>query len=357
MCRTVVNVTGDAVCAVVVASTEGQLAVDARGSQQCVREKNGSGRPSRKVVGAVLRMCMTMNTYVATWCSVTKRRAAFLMVLAVAILAQSVPGRACFSIVVGKNASADGCVLVGHNEDDGAPQIVNHHKVLRKTYPAGAMVTLQTGGSLEQVPQTWACIWSEMPGMPFSDSYVNEWGVTVCSDNCPSREDRPELTDGGIGWDLRRLVAQRAKTAREGVLLAGQLVERFGYVDSGRTYIIADPNEGWLFCVVNGKHWLAQRVPDDEVAMVANTYTVREVILGNKANVLASKDILDYAKSRGWYDPADADRSISPRSMRIRRRPPSQQHGPAVERIAIHRPQPLDGGAEPAFFRRSRSTS
>ncbi len=244
-----------------------------------------------------------MNADVATIRSFSRRKAAFAAVLAITILTVAVPGRACFSIVVGKNASADGCVLVGHNEDDGAPQIVNHHKLLRKTHPAGAMVTLQTGGSLEQVPRTWACIWSEMPDMPFSDSYINEWGVTVCSDNCPSREDRPELTNGGIGWDLRRLVALRAKTAREGVLLAGRLVEQFGYVDSGRTYVIADPTEGWLFCVVNGKHWLAKRVADDEVAMVANTYTIREVVIG-KGGVLASKDIVDYAKSRGWYDPA-----------------------------------------------------
>jgi membrane dipeptidase len=217
---------------------------------------------------------------------------------------QNVPARACFSIVAGKNASADGSVLVGHNEDDGAPQIVNHHKLPRQRHPAGAMVTLQTGGSLEQVAQTWACLWSEMPGMSFSDSYLNEWGVTVCSDNCPSREDRPELTDGGIGWDLRRIVALRARTAREGVLLAGRLVERFGYVDSGRTYIIADSNEGWFFCAINGKRWLARRVPDDEVAMVANTYTVREVDLRDENNTLASKDIVQYATSRGWHNPA-----------------------------------------------------
>jgi dipeptidase len=245
-----------------------------------------------------------MNTCVATFCLVTRRQVAILLAVAIMILAQSVPGRACFSIVVGKNASADGCVLVGHNEDDGAPQIVNHHKLPRRTYPAGTLLTLQTGASLEQAPQTWACLWSEMPGMLFSDSYVNEWGVTVCSDNCPSREDRPELTDGGIGWDLRRQVALRARTAREGVLLAGRLVERFGYADSGRTYIIADPNEGWLFCAVNGKHWLARRVPDGEVAMVANTYTVRSVVLGNDDGVLASKDIVEYARSRGWCNPA-----------------------------------------------------
>jgi dipeptidase len=98
-------------------------------------------------------------------------------------------------------------------------------------------------------------------------------------------------------------VAERAKTARDGVLLAGRLVEQFGYIDSGRTYIIADSDEGWLFCVVNGKHWLARRVPDDEVAMVANTYTIRTVNLQNKANSLASADIVDYARSRGWYNP------------------------------------------------------
>ncbi len=247
---------------------------------------------------------MVFSTFVARFCLVIMNRRTVLWALIFALLAQSVPAWACFSIVVGKNASADGCVLVGHNEDDEAPQIVNHHKVPRRIYPAGATVTLRDGGVLQQVPESWSYIWSEMPGMLFSDSYVNEWGVTVCSDNCPSREDRPELTDGGIGWDLRRLVAQRAKTARKGVLLAGRLVERFGYVDSGRTYIIADPNEGWLFCVINGKHWLARRVPDDEVAMVANTYTVRTVALKDTGNVLASKDILEYAKSRGWYDPA-----------------------------------------------------
>jgi dipeptidase len=226
-------------------------------------------------------------------------------IVAVPVLAliPAVPCEACFSIVAGKDASADGYVIMAHNEDDLSPQVVNHHKVPRKKYSPGDKVTLRNGGQLDQVEQTWAYIWSEMPGMLFSDSYINEWGVGVTSDNCPSREDKPEITDGGIGYMLRRLVAERAKTAREGVLLAGKLVERFGYIDSGRTYIICDPDEGWLFCVVNGKHWLAQRVADDEVAMVANTYTVREVDLSDRDNCLASSDIVRYAKSRGWYDP------------------------------------------------------
>ncbi len=218
------------------------------------------------------------------------------------VLVSAEPAGACFSIVVGKDASSTGCVLVAHNEDDSPPQVVNHHKVPRQTHAPGQFVLLQGGGRVEQVAETWAYVWSEMPGMSYSDSFVNEWGVCVTSDNCPSREDRPELTDGGIGAMLRRLVAQRARNAREGVRIAGELVERFGYVDSGRTYVIADPKEGWLFCVVQGKHWLARRVADDEVAMVANTYTVRKVDPADSANVLASKDILSYAVGRGWCD-------------------------------------------------------
>jgi len=211
----------------------------------------------------------------------------------------------CFSIVVGKGASADGYVIMAHNEDDFPPQVVNHHKISRKKYLPGEKVDLINGGQLKQIEQTWAYLWSEMPGMFFSDSYINEWGVCITSDNCPSREDKPEITDGGIGYMLRRLVAERARTAREGVLLAGKLVERFGYIDSGRTYIICDPDEGWLFCVVNGKHWLAQRVGDGEVAMVANTYTVHQVDLSDEENFLASADIVEYAVSRGWYNPKE----------------------------------------------------
>ena len=229
-----------------------------------------------------------------------------LVVVSVLILVVVLPAgscEGCFSIVVGRKASADGFVIMAHNEDDTPPQIVNHRKIPRRTHAPGEKVKLLNGGQLDQVEQTWAYIWSEMPGMLFSDSYVNEWGVSIASDNCPSREDRPEITDGGIGYMLRRLVAERAKTAREGVLLAGKLVERFGYIDSGRTYIISDPEEGWLFCAVNGKHWLAQRVSDNEVAMVANTYTIHRVDLSDKDSFLCSDDIIKYAQSRNWYDP------------------------------------------------------
>ena len=101
---------------------------------------------------------------------------------------------------------------------------------------------------------------------------------------------------------LRRLVIQRAKTSREGVQIAGSLLDQFGYRDSGRTLVIADSNEAWLLSMVRGKHWLAQRVPDDEVALLPNVHIISEVDLNDTDNFIGSPDIIDYAVKRGWYD-------------------------------------------------------
>lgn len=226
-----------------------------------------------------------------------------LMLMTVVSSADESGNDNCFSIVVGKGASAAGHMLVAHNEDNWPPQVVNHQKVPRRKHETGEKVTLLNGGEVDQPQETWEYIWSEIPGLRFSDSYLNEWGVTVCSDACPSREDQPELTDGGISYYLRRLVAERARSAREGVKLAGELIERFGYDGSGRTYIICDPTEGWLLAAVNGKHWVARRVPDDSVVMIANTYSIHAVDLDDTTGFLGTPDIVEYAVARGWYDP------------------------------------------------------
>ena len=193
----------------------------------------------------------------------------------------------CFAVVVGKKASSDGSILVGHNEQNRGRRIVNYRYVPRLKFPPGIKIKLKNGGTLEEVPQTFAFIWQENPGVEFGDSYFNEWGVVIVSDACPSREDsyeelvkRGEIRDGGIGYLLRRLVAQRARTAREGVKIAGELIERFGYTSMGRTYVIADPNEAWILAVVRGRHWIAERCPDDGVVLLPNLY-----IIGQEADL------------------------------------------------------------------------
>ncbi|MDZ7271277.1 MAG: C69 family dipeptidase [candidate division KSB1 bacterium] len=226
-----------------------------------------------------------------------------ILVAAGLVLGQSVRGLDCFSIVVGRNASADGSVLVAHNEDDGGRQLVSIYKVPRLQHGPEEKLILSPGAELPQAEETFGYLWLEMRGMEFADCFLNEWGVVVASDACLSREDRGELTGGGIGYWLRHVVAQRARTAREAVKLAGALVEQFGYSSSGRTYVIADTQEGWLLAAVHGKHWVAQRVPDDMVAVIPNYYTITAVDLADTLNFLGSPDIVAYAQQRGWYQP------------------------------------------------------
>ncbi|MHB9028491.1 MAG: dipeptidase [Candidatus Latescibacterota bacterium] len=211
----------------------------------------------------------------------------------------------CFSIVAGKKATADGSVLFGHNEDNGFDRVAGMRKIERKDHPAGEWVTLPGGGRIPQVRTTWAYWWMQMPEIDYSDGFLNEHGVAIASDNCRSREDQPDLTDGGVGGvALRRLVMERARTAREGVQIIGSLIGQFGYNSSGRTMMVCDSKEGWLVAMVNGKHWVARRVPDDMVAAISNTYTIREIDLKDTKNFLGSSDIIDYAVRRGWYNPA-----------------------------------------------------
>jgi dipeptidase len=209
----------------------------------------------------------------------------------------------CYSVVVGRKASADGSVIFAHNEDTGLGA-VNYFKVPKADHRPDETILLENGGKLPQSEHTFAYLWINRPGCGVCDSYINEFGVSVGSDGCPSREENPEYTDGGIVFWLRRIVAERARTAREGVELAGKLITEFGYASSGRSYVIADPNEGWVLAVVNGKHWVAHKVPDNQIAIIANCYTMQDVDLKDTANFIGSPDIIDYAISQGWFNPS-----------------------------------------------------
>lgn len=213
----------------------------------------------------------------------------------------------CFSIIAGKNATANNSVLIAHNEDDGGENLfvylnhLNYEKVKKK------IKTLLNGAELPLIKKPNRLLQIHINDVLFGDACLNEYGVIIASNACTSREDKPVLFKGGISKYLRVLVALEAKSSREAVKIAGRLVEKYGYASSGRTYVIADSNEGWLLHIVNGKHWIAKRVPDNEVSVIANYYTIGEIDLNDKKNYLGSADIITYAKKRGWFPREKSD--------------------------------------------------
>lgn len=236
----------------------------------------------------------------------TKLAAFVILLLALAWLAPAA-GRAdgeCFTVLVGKKASADGSVMVAHNEDDRGDIVVNLRKIKARDYGAPRKVDLGKGAFFETDGRTNGFLWIEATTQEFADSFINERGVLVTSDSCSSRVTAEDSTDGGIGWMLRRLMAEKATSAREAVRIAGELVEKYGYRAGGRTYSIADKNEAWMLAVLRGRHWYAQRVPDDEVAIIPNHYTIRGIRPDDPDHFMGSKDIVEYAVKNGWYDEA-----------------------------------------------------
>ncbi len=187
----------------------------------------------------------------------------------------------CFGILAGRNATTDGYVYLGHNEDQFGQKMLNIYHV-----PAN--------------PDRCAYLWFEFPGQAAGDSYANEFGVSLASNQCRSREDKAQ---GSLVYEIRTTAIQKAHSAREAVHIIGSLVSQFGYADSGRSYLVADQKEGWIVAVVKGHHWVAQRVPDDEIATIPNYYTIGEINLKDTLNYLGSKDIVSYARQRGWYKP------------------------------------------------------
>jgi dipeptidase len=208
----------------------------------------------------------------------------------------------CFTVIVGRKASADGSVMIAHNEDDRGNIIVNLRKIQARDYGATRRIDLGKGGTFETDGRTNGFLWIEATTQEFADSFINEFGVIITSDSCPSRETKDDLTDGGIGYMLRRILAEKARTAREAVRIAGELIEKYGYRASGRTYSMADKNEAWMLAVIKGRHWFAQRVPDDEVAVIPNHYTIGPIRLDDPDYFLGSRDIVEYARKNGWYD-------------------------------------------------------
>lgn len=213
----------------------------------------------------------------------------------------------CMTFVVGRKVSATGRVLIGHNEDDEGHTVVRHGYVPAADWPEGTLIPAEDGlAKIPQASHTFGYHWSELAGpdggYPWGDAFFNECGVVVTSNNCGfSKEDQPDLTDGGMAYNLRRVLAERSGSAREGLMVMIDMVETWGYAPSGRCYFVADKDEAFLMQIVSGKHWMAVRVPDDHVVVMPNHYTLRW--LDEYEETYCSPDLVDYAFERGWYDP------------------------------------------------------
>ena len=170
-----------------------------------------------------------------------------IVILAMVAFA-SIGAYACTTFVIGRNASATGRVIVGHNEDDKGELSVRHGYVPARNWGENECLPCEAGrASIPQLSRTFGFFWSEVKspdgGLSNADTMYNEKGVLVLSNSAVGCVDpgAGAHTDGGVEYNVRRIVAERAKSARDAVAIVTNLVTRWGYApDTGRLYTVAD---------------------------------------------------------------------------------------------------------------------
>ena len=221
----------------------------------------------------------------------------------------------CTSITAGKLATVDGSVITSHTDDSHRTRswmdirpAATHKKNERVTmYKRVASDSLMMPtyshipiGSIPQVKNTYQYLNTAYPSM-------NEHQLGIGESTFGGREELQ--SDSGL-IDCQRLcqlMLERNTSARDAIVMAGELLASFGWNDYGECLTIADPEEVWHLEIVGpgkgkvGAVWAAQRVPDDHVAVNANASTIKEIDLNNPDFFMASENIFEVAKSHGWW--------------------------------------------------------
>ncbi len=225
-------------------------------------------------------------------------------------LSASVYTFACTNFMAGKNATIDGSTLLTYAADSytlyGALQLLPaaDHKEgdMRK------IIDWDSGKYLGEIPEV-AHTYSVVGNM-------NEHQVSIGETTFGGRHELVDTTAIIDYGSLIYIALQRSKTAREAINTMTSLVEKYGYYSEGESFSIADPQEIWIMEMVGkgtggkGAVWVAARVPDDMVCAHANQARIDKIDFKDKKNWLYSKDVVSFAREKGWYEGKDKDFSF-----------------------------------------------
>jgi len=233
-----------------------------------------------------------------------------------------------YGIYIGKNHTADGIAyLAGYGDEPSSHWL---EVVERQNHPEGATIAVGvtqqadlpgTRSEIPQAPETARHIrvnYSYYKGTPapLTNGGLNEHGVAVRDIWSPSRPELVAMTPtdqtGPNYSDLARIVLERARSAAEGVRIIADLMARHGHSTyGGNSHIIADSTEAWVVIQFAGGQglWAAERLGDDSIRASRPGY-IEDIPIDEpqSPNFLYSPNLVDFAVSQGWFDPAAGER-------------------------------------------------
>ena len=227
--------------------------------------------------------------------------------MAVAMLGSVSEAEACSNFIVGKKASVDGSVMCSYSADDyGMFQYLCHYPAAK--HAKGEMRKIfdwdsnKYYGEIPEAAETYNVVGN-----------INEWQVTIGETTYGGREEMVDSTGIMDYGSLIYVALQRSKTAREAIKVMTTLANTYGYNSGGETFTICDPNEAWIMEMMGkgagskGAVWVALRIPDDAICAHANQSRIGKFNMKDKKNVMYAKDVVSFARSKGWFKGKDAD--------------------------------------------------
>ena len=193
--------------------------------------------------------------------------------------------RSCTSVLVGRAATRDGSILIARNEDNTTPAAPKSLRMVPAGERDGVELVSGANGFAITLPEG-GLRYSAMPDVTpeeglFEEAGVNAAHVAMSATESALANDRvlafDPYVENGLAEDaMLTVVLPYVKTAREGVKRLGEIVAAHGSAESNGV-LFADHLEAWYMEIATGHHWVAQRIPDDCVAVVANQLSIQEV--------------------------------------------------------------------------------
>jgi len=248
----------------------------------------------------------------------------------------------CSTILSGRQATADGSVLMSHSCDGDVMGLI--YVMPARTYAPGTRLPMYRNvprpTTFEEYQANVRQGYDQVGTVAVTETYrslilagnvesmttggLNEHGLSIGIEFLPMREglacERGRVGPNSNHWTTS-LIAHgllRCKTARQAIRLIGAMVEEYGFLyyrapHAGVALPIADGQEAWLMEIFGpgpdwtpdsgrpGGVWCAQRIPDGEVGCSANRSRIGVVDLNDPDHFLASRNLFSLAEGRGWW--------------------------------------------------------